>query len=225
MKTTFQFLVFALVLSSIGASCGKEKDTYVEVPFEFAIPVSILPGTDTINVGQNLTLTANFTDSLFDFVSQKKYSLPNFDFKTVAVIQKLVNPNLSITEQLGAVNKLTYNNVEGKFDNFSPRFADVKYLYTNNAYKLKVTLTPSEPGIYSIYFYHSTGTKGSTELPTYLAPSEPGTKRFPLMRVIRYTFNNGNTHFNIYKNNCKPADPNESTNWVESKSSYTFVVK
>jgi hypothetical protein len=45
------------------------------------------------------------------------------------------------------------------------------------------------------------------------------------MKVIRYTFNNGNTHFNIYKDNCKPADPNEATNWVESKATYTFVVK
>ena len=64
-----------------------------------------------------------------------------------------------------------------------------------------------------------------TDLPQELAPNEPGVKRFPIMRHMRFVFNDGNTHFNIYKQNCKAGDPNEASNWVESKATYTFVVK
>ncbi len=218
-------LIVVFLISFSAASCGKDNDKYVEVPFEFTVPLSFAPGSDTIVVGQNLRLQANFSDSLYDYISQKKYYLPSFDFNTVAVIQKLTNPVASITEQSGAVDKFEYSYLKGNFSNFSSRFANVNYIYEAGYYKLDLQIRALETGVYSIYFYHSTGSKGQTVLPNYLAPSEPGIKRFPIMRVIRYTFNNGITHFNIYKNNCKPADPNESTNWVESKSTYTFVVR
>ena len=225
MITKIQFSIIILVVCLSAASCCKEKDKYIEVPFEFVIPISFLPSTDTVSVGQTLSLQANFSDSLYDYISQKKYYLPSFDFKTVAVIQKLTNPLASITEQSGATSKFQYSHLKGNLNNFSVRFADVNYVYQHGRYNLEVQIKAQESGVYSIYLYHSTGSKGQTDLPTSIAPSEVGIRRFPIMRVIRYNFNDGNTHFNIYKNNCKPADPNEQTNWVESKSSYTFVVK
>ena len=225
MKHLFNFFLFAVALSSCGSSCNKDKDKWEEVEFEFAIPLNITPGMDTVNVGQELTLTADFSDSLFDVRSQKKYYLPNFNFKTVALIRKLINQNLSITDQEGAVSKFQITNITGQFSNLSSTFADVSYLYLGNNYKLNVKFRPQSTGVYSLRFYHDPGTRGQTELPQELAPNEPGVKRFPIMKVIRYTFNNGVTHFNIYKDNSKPADPNEATNWVESKATYTFVVK
>lgn len=223
MKHLFYLLL--VTLTSCGSSCNKDKDRWEEVEFEFAIPVSITPGSDTINVGQELSVTANFSDSLNDVLSQKKYYLPNFNFKTVAVIQKLTNSNLDINQQTSAVGKFLYSNIIGSFSNFSATFADVNYLYQNKSYNLNAKVTPNEAGVFIIRFYHSTGTRGQTELPQELAPDEPGVKRFPIMKVLRYTFNSGNTHFNIYKDNCKERDSNEITNWVESKATYTFVVK
>jgi hypothetical protein len=225
MSNLSYVLFFLIALSSCGSSCKKDKDKWEEVLFEFEIPLSITPDTDTIAVGQELTLTANFRDSLFDFYSQKKYYLPNFDLQTVAVIQKLSNSNLSVLEQPGAVSKFTLTNKIGGFSNLSTTFADVNYVYENNHYKLTVSIIPKEAGVFIIRFYHSTGGAGSTKLPQELAPNEPGVKRFPVMRHTRYIFNAGNTHFNIYKDNCKTGDPNEATNWVESKATYTFVVK
>lgn len=225
MNRSFYLILFVISISSCCNSCNKDKNKYEQVVFEFAIPISISSGSDTINMGDSLTVTANFSDSLFDVLSQKKYYLPNFNFKTVAVIQKLTNPELDINQQASAVWKFLYFNTIGSFSNFSATFADVNYLYQNNQYKLNVKVAPNEKGVFIIRFYHSTGTSGRTELPQELAPNEPGIKRFPVMKVVRYTFNNGNTHFNIYKNNCKPRDPNEATNWVESKTTYTFVVK
>jgi hypothetical protein len=225
MRHSFYFILFVVVLSSCGSSCNKDKDQYVEVEFEFAIPLTTTPGTDTITVGQDLTLTGNFSGSLFDVLSQKKYYLPNFNLKTVAVIKKLSSNTIQFPEQPGSVGNFTLTNINGSFSNLSASFADVNYTYQNNRYAISVKLKPLQTGVYGLSFYHSTGTKGQTELPQELAPNEPGIKRFPIMKVIRYTFNNGNTHFNIYKDNCKPADPNEATNWVESKATYTFVVK
>ncbi len=219
------FYLFLVTLTSCGSSCNKDKDKWEEVEFEFAIPVSITPGSDTINVGQELSLTADFSDSLFDVRSQKKYYLPNFNLKTVAVIKKLSNNNIQFPEQSGSVSNFTFINTIGSFNNLSTSFADVNYTYQGNRYTISVKLKPLEAGVYGLRFYHSTGTRGQTELPQELAPNEPGVKRFPIMKVIRYTFNDGNTHFNVYKQHSKPADPNEATNWVESKATYTFVVK
>jgi hypothetical protein len=71
MSNLSYVLFFSIALSSCGSSCNKDKDKWEEVLFEFEIPLSITPDTDTIAVGQELTLTANFSDSLFDFYSQK----------------------------------------------------------------------------------------------------------------------------------------------------------
>ncbi|MBX9784487.1 MAG: hypothetical protein K2X48_14455 [Chitinophagaceae bacterium] len=225
MKHLFYFLLLIITVSSCGSSCNKDKDKYEEVLFEFTVPLNISPGIDTINVGQELTIIADFTDSLFDVLSQKKYYLPNFNFKTVAVIQKLTNPSLDILDQTSAVGKFSFSNIIGSFSNFSATFADVNYVYQNNRYLFTGKIIPNEKGVFIIRFYHNTGSKGSTELPQALAPNVPGIKRFPLMRNIRFVFNNGNTHFNIYKDNVKERDPNEATNWVESKATYTFIVK
>jgi hypothetical protein len=58
-----------------------------------------------------------------------------------------------------------------------------------------------------------------------LAPSDPGTKRIPVVNFNRYVFNGGKTHFNIYKQNALPAlsDPNDPQ--LEELSRYTIVVK
>lgn len=225
MKSTNILIIATLAIASCGTSCRKDKDIYEEVLFEFEIPLNITPGIDTVKVGQELMLIADFSDSLFDVYSQKKYYLPKFDLKIVAVIKKLINPIFDIVDQPGATNKFTYTTTIGWLSNFSETFADVNWLYENHRYKLTTKLITQETGVFIVRFYHSTGTKGSTSLPQELAPNEPGVKRFPLMRHMRPIFNDGNTHFNIYKDNCKERDSNEATNWVEGRGTYTFVVK
>jgi uncharacterized protein YjdB len=36
------------------------------------MPFTITPGTDTVRVGDTLRMEANFSDSLFDVISQKR---------------------------------------------------------------------------------------------------------------------------------------------------------
>jgi hypothetical protein len=225
MKHYFYFILLIVSISSCGNSCNKDKDKYEEVVFEFVIPLTISPGSDTVNVGQELTLIANFPDSLFDIISQKKYYLANFNFKTVAVINKLTNPSVRIIEQPGAVFNFNYNNITGSLSNLSTTFADINFLYQNNMYKLEIKIKPNATGVYSIHFYHSTGTSGQTKLPSELAPSIPGVKRFPIMRMARYIINSGNTHLNIYEANCLNLIQEPSQKELLRNSSYTFVVK
>lgn len=222
MKNIIYLFLFIFSIASCGSSCNRDKDKYEEVVFQFAIPLNISPGVDTISVGQELTLTANFSDSLYDYISQRKYYVPDFKLRTVAVIEQLTNPTASVTEQSPAGNRFSYT---GDFVNIGSTFADVNYTYVNGQYSINAKIKATVSGVYIIHFYYSTGTRGSTPLPSALAPSVPGIKRFPLIRQLRYTFNNGDTHFAIYKQHCKPADPNEATNWVESKATYTFVVR
>jgi hypothetical protein len=163
---------------------------------------------------------------LFDVLSQKKYHLPNFDFATIARVKKLTNPNMYMFEQPDAADAFFHTNYVGGFTNTGNAGAVVNYAHQNNRYKMEVRISPSDTGVFCVKFEKIMGLRSSqSNLPQALAPNEPGVRRIPILKQLRYTFNNGNTHFNIYKQHCKPADPNEATNWVESKATYTFVVK
>lgn len=214
-----------LILAILTNNCTRERDKYVEVEFEFLIPLQISPALDTFNVGQEITLTADFSDSLYDMVSKKKYHLPNFNFKTVAIVKKLQNPLIEFPEQQGHISRFTYTNIVGSMNNFTTSFADVNFKYQNNRYQLAIKLIPRQAGVYGFRVYHSTGVKGLTALPQILAPNEPGIKKFPIIQRIPYIFNEGNTNFNIYKQHVFVGDTNPATNWVESKTTYTFVVR
>ncbi len=225
MKHLLYFFLFIITISACSSSCNKDTDKYEEVYFEFSIPLTILPGNDTITLGQTLSFEANFPDSLFDLLSKKNYYLPNFNFKTVGIFRKLTNPDAVFLDQTKAVNKFQFTNTSGGFSNFSSTYADLDFVYKNNRYCLETKVKPLEKGVYSIHLYHSTGTKGSTNLPQELAPSVPGIKRFPIMQYIVYQFNSGDVHFNIFENNCKNTVTGTTEMAKYAPTTYTFVVK
>ena len=66
MKPFFYSILLIISITSCGSSCNKDKTKWEEVFFEFEIPLNISPGADTINVGDELTFSASFPDSLFD---------------------------------------------------------------------------------------------------------------------------------------------------------------
>jgi hypothetical protein len=80
MKTITTLAVITFAFLNLFSSCHKPKNEYVEMIFK--LPFTITPTKDTINVGDTLTLEANFSDSLKEEFSGRYYRLKDFDFKT-----------------------------------------------------------------------------------------------------------------------------------------------
>ena len=222
MKSLIYALLILLVITSCSFQCGKDRDRYEEVLFEFEIPLNISPATDTVSVGQELTLTADFPDSLFDVLSQKKYYLPNFNFRNVGDMRQLTGITIKMLDQPGAMDSFEFTNNIGSISNKSSTFSDINFKYENGRYKLTIKIKPKNVGIYTFQLFHD---PTYNKLPQELAPSGPGLKRFPRILYIRYRINDGNTHFNILEDNSLNTitSPDQRERYIPT--TYTFVVK
>ena len=87
------FLFFNLLS---GSQCSKDTSRYEEVRFDFLIPISVAPLKDTIRVGEELTITTHCSDSVYDVKSGKRYYMPDYNWKPLLFISKLMAPDNSL---------------------------------------------------------------------------------------------------------------------------------
>ncbi|MFN9803511.1 MAG: hypothetical protein ACK54Y_06765, partial [Bacteroidota bacterium] len=93
-----------------GSQCSKDTSRYEEVRFDFLIPISVAPLKDTIRVGEELTITTQFSDSVYDVKSGKRYHMPDFNWKPLLYIKKLVAPDKTISSQPSVGSQFEYSN-------------------------------------------------------------------------------------------------------------------
>lgn len=86
-------------------SCGRDKPTSCLIGYEFEVPFTITPTTDTISTGDTLWLSTDFTNYLKDHVSGSSYTVNDFDFKAVIILRQLVSDTLILSAQPGAYPK------------------------------------------------------------------------------------------------------------------------
>jgi hypothetical protein len=206
-------------------ACNKDPQIE-EVFFEFEMPFTITPGTDTVRVGDTLRMEANFSDTLFDYISKKKYHVPGFQFNNIiASIRKLTDSSKQIIDQSPAVSlfKLSsYNDQLNAVSNGSIVFSIVS---KPNSYFFSIDLIPKQTGVYAIWLFNGFGRDGGfMELPNYLVASAPDIRRIPVARQHSYIWNNGNSHYEILKQNCKTFSQTADSS-MERRTIYTFVVK
>lgn len=224
MKPLHLAFIICTSLLSCASSCGKDTDIYEEVFFEFVVPITVTPAADTVLVGQELTITCNFSDSLFDYLGRKNYYLPNFNWNSFVMLQKISDKTKPIVAQMPALNKFEIQNIIGGFTNISSSFADFTIIYEAGQYKFQAKIKPGEKGTYHLRMFYDAG-RGFTPLPQSFAPNEPGRKRFPVIQRVRHTFNETDTHYEIYlQNSLQLTDSNGSTTF-DRDTGYTFVVK
>src|SRR5215208_4124551 len=112
MKNTIAFLsITCFAFINLFSSCHKPTNEYVGMTF--TLPLSIAPIKDTINLGDTLTLEANFSDSLKEVFSGKYYSLQNFDFRTGVAFNLLRDSSVGLDQQPGAAGAFTITNEFG----------------------------------------------------------------------------------------------------------------
>jgi hypothetical protein len=220
----YVLLLFILIVGS-GSSCNKEVRPK-KVTFDFLVPITITPLKDTISVGEELTFSTLFSDSVYDMNSAKRYYLPNFNWRPMIFIKKLVAPEKALSAQLFAGSKFEYINVVGSFIIVADVAATMKYVYENNQYKVTVKIKAKEKGVFSIDFSNDFN-PNSVKLPQEFAPSMSGITYDPVIGDMRNQINNGQTNYHILKQHCSVEPPGLAAidTWLYKNSIYTFVVK
>ena len=220
----YVLLLFILIGGS-GSSCKKEVPRE-QVWFDFLVPITITPLKDTISVGEELTFSTLFSDSVYDMNSAKRYYLPNFNWRPMIFIKKLVAPEKYLSAQLYAGSKFEYINVVGSFTMVADIAATMKYVYENNQYKLTVKIKAKEKGVFNVTFANDF-LPGQVKLPQEFAPSLPSLTKEPVIGDMRNQINNGQTNYHILKQNCLVETPGMASIdiWLNKNSMYTFVVK
>ncbi len=219
-------IIFIFIFSMVccGANCGKDKDIWEEVFFEFVIPISVMPDVDTISIGQELTIDCDFSDSLLDYSSKKKYYVPDFKWDNFVMLQKISDKTKTFGNQIPALNKFEFQNIIGGFTNISYQFADFTIVYEAGRYYFHAKIKPKERGTYHLRLMYSR-IGYFTPLPQSFAPNVPGYKRFPVVKNIRHIFNNENTHYEIYLQNAMQLIESDGSFALDRDAGYTFVVK
>ena len=220
----YVLLLFILIGGS-GSSCKKEVPRE-QVRFDFLVPITITPLKDTISVGEELTFSTLFSDSVYDMKSAKRYYLPNFNWRPMIFIKKLVAPEKNLFNQFRAGGKFEYINVVGSFTRVDDIAANMTYVYENNQYKLTVKIKPKEKGVFTVAFSNDFD-PNSVKLPQEFAPSSPSLTKEPVIGDMRNQINNGQTNYHILKQNCLVETPGLAaiSTWIYKNSMYTFVVK
>jgi hypothetical protein len=218
-------LLLFIIIGGSGSSCNKEVRPK-KVTFDFLVPITVTPLKDTISVGEELTISTLFSDSVYDMNSAKRYYLPNFNWRPMIFIKKLVAPEKALSAQLFAGSKFEYINVVGSFIIVADVAATMKYVYENNQYKLTVKIKPKEKGVFSVSFGKDFN-PNSVKLPQEFAPSTSGITYDPVIGDMRNQINNGQTNYHILKQNCLVETPGMASIdiWLKKNSMYTFVVK
>lgn len=227
MKKLFSiFHIPLLFLLLVGGSCRKKETPREQVRFDFLIPISVTPIKDTISVGEELTFSTLFSDSVYDMNSAKRYYLPEFNWKPLIFITKLVAPEKYYSDQPSAGSKFAYVNLVGSFTKVDNIGANMQYVYENNQYKITVKIKPKESGVFVISFSNDFS-PGEIKLPQEFSPNLPGIIKEPVIGVMRNYVNNGQTNYNLLKQNCLVETPGitSTSTWLYKNSTYTFVVK
>jgi len=219
--------IILLFLLFVVLSCNCKKDRikhYEDVFFQFNMPFRVDPGVEAIHVGDTLTISATISDSLMDLFSNKRYYLPDFLIPVLWGIKEPGDTSKNISFQPKANDKFEfffetgYGNVSSnEFANLFPQYKGGKYLY-------KCKIIPKKDGVFSLWLQDKIIDR---YLPQSFAPEPPGWQRVPMVRFNRYIINEGETHFNLYKERVKVLTLNGGYGTgilLEKDFTYTFVV-
>jgi hypothetical protein len=201
------------------------------VHFAFVIPLSVSPGADTVARGDTLWLTANFSDSLLDIRSNRRYRLPPQDIKiyTTVGFKHLVGAGQFYE---GAAARFRVVSRVGQLRAGGGIFSRLELVHDGQHYQARIGIIPQAVGVYALSFFSSFDSPigAGNPLPFLRVPPDGnGNPRLAVLDDIYYVINDGNTHFALQRQNNyvvsdKPGAP-EGSVYYETKGTYTFAVR
>jgi len=212
-------LLTALVFIMCAARCDDDKP-FASQLLTFVLPVSIEPTDSVLGVGDTLWITTETSDSLFEYHTQKKYKLSNFDFGQTSIgVHKLVDKNLNLGNQLSAASKFNTVVEIGEIEFLGETFLDFKYEYDafTKKYLLKIGLIPKEKGVFCIALLSPDELKYEGIID--LGKHENGATIIPVYDYLFFPANNGNNNFELFKQNCLDT----SEKYPENYRDYNYI--
>lgn len=126
-------------------SCAEFEGT----EYRFRLPVQITPNVDTIKVGTVVEVISQFTDSVYDEVANRTYSLQNYRFYPDLELTRIdVNP--TVDGLLHAITNLDVHAEEWTLIEHSDGSSSLlfRFDYIDGMYKFRCTFQPTIPGVY-----------------------------------------------------------------------------
>ena len=150
MRTSCYYSHWASLLVSLSLALGGcRKESAVNVPLVLLAPVTITPSSRTMQRGDTLWLEANFSDSLRDYNSGKRYRLRPQDMVLAMgiVLKKLTGVGQTPT---GIANTFRLVEREGHMSLGGTTTGLFSLNYDGHSYRGKFGLIPTQAGITSI---------------------------------------------------------------------------
>jgi hypothetical protein len=225
-KLNCKYLTPCIAAMLLCMACN--KDPQIErVFFEFEMPFTITPGTDTVRVGDTLRMEANFSDSLYDVRSGRKIYLPDFNgFNIFLISNRISDSTKSFFDQSSAGEALLFQTFNlNQFRKVSEKYSFIFLSHINGYYNFHVEVIPKQKGVYSLMLANGGGGidgKGFIELPSYLVTSNASIRRIPVVRQNRYIFNQGRTNKKLFRKFALPLQSSDSL--IQFESTFTFQV-
>jgi len=192
--------------------CGDDEQVeYVEMAFilPFSMgpsPGKLINGTD-MKKGDTLWLDIDFSDSLLEFHSGRRYKVKGLDFKFAIAIFNLLYPEKFIVEQRSATADFDFVQKKGEVTFIGETFSDLLFEYSQDRYRFNLGLIPKRTGIYFFTFvpgdyYYYSDYPNRDFLNNYvigLEESESGVRRVAAYDAFLVTVNEGSNNRNLAK--------------------------
>ena len=222
-------LLTSLLFILCAARCDEKP--FASQLLTFILPITIQPSDSLVFIGDTLWIEADVSDSLTEFNTNKKYSLPNFDFgqtdKTSIGIKKLVNNQLGLPDQVSATSDFDLIEEIGEIVFPGETFIDFNYKYDilNKKYSLRIGIIPKNKGIFCINLLRPDNlnyegiidlgkhSNGATIIPVYEDLVSP------------INSNTGNNNFELFKQNCLDQSEGPPENYRTNYRFVTFTFK
>ena len=222
MKTFLPILIFSLLFLE---SCKKETPDFVEL--RFVLPYSIEPNKAAYKIGDTLWLSANFPDTVLEYLSRDYIKVKEYHFPTSLGFLKLISNQFNLGKQPGAAASFNVVNKLGKTTTQFETFNPFEVVYIDGHYKCLIGIIPKQAGVFCLNFL-SPKAEGINFNFIDLGYNADGVKRQGYYSQFYYIINGGNVNVDVLRANCLLSSDSDTTSsllYYEQKGTFTFEVK
>lgn len=205
-RMSVQLLVSGISLL-LQSGCGDKEKGVVAVPIGFLADVTLTPTRPVMRRGDTLWLTGNFSDSLQDMHSGKRYRVrpQDLQFRSALVfksLQGIGKEPLGIAQTFTVVPQLGQATIGGTLT------APFEPVYDGSRYRFRIGLLPSQVGVtaISLLLAPAEGNRGLGKHLRFLQlPQDAqGREQRPVLDDSFYSINQGSANnFALYQQHTK----------------------
>ena len=224
----FVFYKVTIALASLFLQSCPDKIDVDFVELRFALPYSIEPNRVEYKIGDTLWLSANFPDTVYEFLSKDHIKVIDYGFPTYLGFRKLISKDITLSQQPGAAASFEVVNKLGKTTTQFETFNPIEIIYENGHYKCLIGIIPTQVGVFCINFLSPK--EDAIDFSSIdLGYNSKGIKRRGYYTQFYYVINSGETNVDLLRANNKLSSDNpmymtSSNLYYEQKGTFTFKV-